>query len=369
VAGRWPARYVLLICMLLLVPVFFGRSRRRIRSQRKPEFSRIKIRFISVLSCCIGMLIYAAVLCRIDRGVADEFVFDFFLFLPLLLLLLSVYLWWIDRYETPLDNECLRFGEFLLCTAKWDFQRYKKFLLSWAVKIFFLPIMYTGFMESVGLLLTLDVQVRPLSVLMGMFAFGLAFDLLIATLGYLLASPLLGTSVVSVDDTWDGWLVCAICYSPLLILFRMVSQQVDNVLWTHWLSPDSILFWVWAFVIAVTWIMYWVSNACFGLRFSNLCWRELVDTGPYALMKHPAYFFKNVYWWFNTVPFIGVAFGLDMLRNFLALIFVSLVYYLRAKTEERHLLRYPEYAGYCERIAREGLLARFRRFGLRLVSV
>lgn len=245
---------------------------------------------------------------------------------------------------------------------------YKRFLLSWLVKAFFIPVMYTGFMESVSFLLATSPQLEPLSVLSGLFAFGLAFDLLIATLGYLLASPFLGTSVLGVDDTWEGWLVCVVCYPPLVVIFQMVRQQADNVLWTEWLSPESLVFWVWAFIIAISWGMYWVSNACFGLRFSNLCWRGLVDVGPYSLMKHPAYFFKNMYWWFNTVPFIGVGFGLDMLRNFLALSFVSLVYYLRAKTEERHLLKYPEYVGYYERMARDGLLARLRRVGLRFVS-
>lgn len=368
VSGRWPARCVLLICLLLVVPVFFRRAREESRTRRERDFSRTKAKTVGVLFCSVGMLIYAAVICRIDTGVADEFVFDFLLLFPLLLAILLAYQWWADGYETPADGEYLKFGALLLGKSGCRWQECSKFLLPWAVKIFFLPIMYTGFMESVGYLLTLEAQANPVSILAGMFAFGLAFDLLIGTLGYMLASPFLGTSVIGVDDSWDGWLVCIICYSPLLILYRMVSQQVDNVIWSQWLSPDSLLFWVWACVIALTWIMYWVSNACFGLRFSNLCWRGLVDGGPYALMKHPAYFFKNVYWWFNTVPFIGVAFGLDMLRNFLALSFVSLVYYLRAKTEERHLSRYPEYAEYCERIARDGLLGRLRRVGLRFVS-
>lgn len=96
----------------------------------------------------------------------------------------------------------------------------------------------------------------------------------------------------------------------------------------------------------------------FGLRFSNLSWRGLVDSGPYRYTKHPAYISKNLYWWLHTVPFVGVSSSLDLWRNILGLSFVSLVYYLRAKTEERHLMAFPEYAAYAARIEQDGLLAR-----------
>ena len=39
---------------------------------------------------------------------------------------------------------------------------------------------------------------------------------------------------------------------------------------------------------------------------------------------------------------------------------VNLIYFLRAKTEERHMGRDPVYRDYARYIAREGLLARLR---------
>ena len=56
-----------------------------------------------------------------------------------------------------------------------------------------------------------------------------------------------------------------------------------------------------------------------------------------------------------------VGFG-ELARNLLGLGFVSLVYYLRAKTEERHLSKFAEYRAYSEWIAEHGLWARFRRW-------
>src|SRR5690606_33230096 len=98
----------------------------------------------------------------------------------------------------------------------------------------------------------------------------------------------------------------------------------------------------------------------FGLRFSNLSWRGLVNTGPYRYTKHPAYLSKNIYWWLHTVPFVGVASNMDLLRNLLGLSFVSMVYYIRAKTEEHHLMAFPEYHDYSQYINKKGLLARLK---------
>lgn len=71
--------------------------------------------------------------------------------------------------------------------------------------------------------------------------------------------------------------------------------------------------------------------------------------------------FKNLYWWLHTVPFVGVADARDLMRNLAGLAFVSTVYYLRAKTEARHLMAFPEYAAYAARIGQTGLAARCRR--------
>jgi protein-S-isoprenylcysteine O-methyltransferase Ste14 len=44
-----------------------------------------------------------------------------------------------------------------------------------------------------------------------------------------------------------------------------------------------------------------------------------------------------------------------------ALLGVNLLYYMRAKTEERHLMRDPEYREYAAWISRHGLFAAFTR--------
>lgn len=74
-------------------------------------------------------------------------------------------------------------------------------------------------------------------------------------------------------------------------------------------------------------------------------------------MKHPAYVSKNISWWLISVPFIAGAGWFTALQSCLLLLCVNLVYFLRAKTEERHLRADPAYREYEAFIAQHGLLA------------
>lgn len=85
-----------------------------------------------------------------------------------------------------------------------------------------------------------------------------------------------------------------------------------------------------------------------------------MDKGAYRYLKHPAYLSKNIYWWLHTVPWFGVV-GLDILRNILALVLVSSIYYLRAKTEERHLLQFEEYQKYSIWMRNNGLWSQIQK--------
>ena len=92
------------------------------------------------------------------------------------------------------------------------------------------------------------------------------------------------------------------------------------------------------------------------MTFSNLSYRRLINKGVYRYTKHPAYISKNIYWWLYTLPFMGVAFvSVEWWKNVLGLTFVSLIYYGRAKSEERHLMKFPEYRHYCNEIDKKGI--------------
>lgn len=66
-------------------------------------------------------------------------------------------------------------------------------------------------------------------------------------------------------------------------------------------------------------------------------------------MRHPAYATKNLAWWLGAVPALAYAWGdWNLFFGILSLSAWTGVYYLRAVTEERHLLMadngYAEYA-------------------------
>jgi len=173
--------------------------------------------------------------------------------------------------------------------------KYKKFYLSNLIKIMFIPYIYGAVNLAITKILTIDFDMLSMwNLIQFLFYFGICCDVMIALGGYIFSSKILGTETVSVDETWQGWLVCLICYPPLLSIYRFFSEQTDNYIWTNWLQPNDFLYWVWAFLICLSWTLYWLSTLSFGFKFSNLSWRGLINTGLYKYMRHPAYFFKNL---------------------------------------------------------------------------
>lgn len=63
-------------------------------------------------------------------------------------------------------------------------------------------------------------------------------------------------------------------------------------------------------------------------------------------MRHPAYISKNFSWWLIAIPFISEQGFFDAFKNCCMLLLVNYLYFLRAKTEERHLSKDPTYVQY-----------------------
>lgn len=319
---------------------------------------QIAARALAIRCGLLGLLVFSSAMGELfSSWPANTFNFEYLLALPFILLMVPGYISWAARRIGTQEDAHERFGQVLLRQRAWCWTEQKPYMLAWCVKFFFIPMMYSFLVLALENMVLFSWQWNPATLVLGLFSFGLCVDLLIAFSGYLFSIRLLGGEIRSVDSTWLGWLACMMCYPPLLVVLHYVKQQVDDIVWSDWLLPNEPLYWIWAALVTGTWLVYWLATASFGLKFSNLSWRGLIDRGPYRYTKHPAYLAKNLYWWLHTVPFIGVQDWLDLLRNFLGLTFVSLVYYLRAKTEEAHLLAFPEYAAYSARIKREGLFA------------
>lgn len=211
-------------------------------------------------------------------------------------------------------------------------------------------------------MLTMDLSINKANINVILFNFGVSLDMLIGTFGYLFSLKLIDNDIKDIDSHSLGWILALICYPPIVWLVERVNRQQDSLLWTDFVAIDSMFYWLFFMVINATWVVYWLATFEFGMTFSNLSWRSLIDKGVYRYTKHPAYIAKNIYWWLYTLPFLGVSFlSVQWWENILGLTFVSLIYYGRAWSEERHLYKFCEYREYSERINKKGI---FRHINL-----
>ena len=234
----------------------------------------------------------------------------------------------------------------------------KTSLLFYAVKMYFTPVMIgflidnsnslirffptvTGFLKS-GVIA--NGQNIFLSLIYpALFYLILVIDTVIFAFGYIFESKKLKNIVRSVEPTALGWFVAIICYPPL-------NSLTANIL--GWYSSDFANFGnqninviAGFFSIALFIIYVWASIAL-GFKASNLTNRGIVSHGPYKYVRHPAYISKNLSWWLMALPIIKTA-------GFIAIFSLAvwtLIYYLRALTEERHLIKDPDYVEYSKKV-------------------
>jgi len=176
-------------------------------------------------------------------------------------------------------------------------------------------------------------------------------DTLLFTLGYIVEVPALRNRIRSVDPTFFGWFICLACYPPFNgftgSFFPWQSNDFPQF------EGDAVHLAANVTLLALMVVYSWASVAL-GLKASNLTNRGIVSRGPYALVRHPAYTAKNLAWWIGALPALYVFWSHDDVRGLLyallSLVGWSLIYGLRAITEERHLLLAGN--GYAEYMAR-----------------
>lgn len=273
-----------------------------------------------------GSIFFSKAMNYFDYSVFFEYAYTAPVFLPLFLLICYLYSFYLEHDKLDLIS--------------------RNTLLSGLIKIFYIPFLFGASIQSLDVLSSFNfIDFKLENYFEGLFYFGVLFDVMIGFSGYIVSSKLFNNKIIDVNDQWLGWFFCFLCYPPLISIYRIITTQQDNYIWTNWVKDNEPLYWIWAVILTLSWIVYWISTFAFGNKFSNLTWRGLIKEGPYRFHRHPAYLAKNIYWWMYTVPFFGVLFT-EVIYNFMALCFVSFVYYMRATTEERHLKKFAEYQDY-----------------------
>lgn len=351
-------RLWLLICaMPLLLIAYLQNTNKRNKHCLNPiNGARIKSKIIVLLLQFICIYIYAFFVTQMGLAEYAAFVNDLFIAFPVILILIIGYVCFVDRRLMEPEDDYAQIGAMLNKRIPIDTAILKRFGLKTAVKIVFVPFMYSGFLGNLSILLNSAWQFNADAITLLLFNFGISIDMLIGIFGYLFSSAIINNQIIDTDSNFLGWVFALLCYPPLVWIMRQVNDQQDSMIWSDILPHNSVIFWLMFVIINLTWVIYWLATFEFGMTFSNLSYRHLIDKGVYRYTKHPAYIAKNIYWWLHTLPFMGVAFvSAEWWKNILGLTFVSLIYYGRAKSEERHLMRFPEYHHYCNEIDKKGI--------------
>lgn len=285
-----------------------------------------------------------------------------------LIVIVPAYLSITDRTMADPYDTLYRVGRWVLGIREpIPAQDLKQFVLSWLVKAFFLPLMIFFTFDYLSWWMYFDIS----SIWVGYFPayeffYKMLFfiDVMFAVVGYSLTLRLLDTHIRSSEPTLLGWTVAIMCYPPFwsgLFANAFFAYDIDGKSWGDFFGGVPVLSHLWAAIILVLTAIYAAATVQFGIRFSNLTHRGILTNGPYRWSKHPAYISKNISWWMLTVPFLSTAGVSEAIRLSLLLFGVNVIYYLRAKTEERHLARDPLYRDYQAFMAKHSLLAIVRR--------
>ena len=310
----------------------------------------------------IGIIAAAyAVIPEYKNAFYDPFKQAALLLLPALLVVAPFYIAYVDRRQNDPIDAYAQLAMLLGGNRPADWGPLATHARSWLVKAFFTPLMFVYVNNDLAALWS-DQAIAPLDfqhVFARLYDLFFLFDVLLATIAYTLTLRILDNHVRSVEPTLGGWIICVICYRPLVeAQAPYIQYEIDNVYWGNVFSPYPLLYVLWGSAILLLVFIYVWSTAAFGLRFSNLTHRGIITHGPYRWVKHPAYLAKNLSWWMISVPFVAGAGWATALQSCIMLGAANLIYYVRARTEERHLAADPVYREYQAYIATQGLFAR-----------
>jgi len=333
-------------------------------TRRDPSLERTAVKFLGLLATLallgLGYMSFPLY--------ADPFYAPFFSMLPWLVLPWLVaalpYIYLVDRCMRAPHDGYWQMGQALL--LRWravDRRVLGQYLLGWLVKGFFLPLMFVYLCGDMAELLgyvALPGGTKPLYD--AAFTAMYFADVALVSVGYLVTFRVTDTHIRSTEPTLLGWAVALACYQPFwgLVSGDFLRYRTD-LDWQRWLAPRPAAYLGWGAVILLLTAVYLWATLAFAGRFSNLTHRGIITNGPYRFTKHPAYVAKNLSWWLISVPFLAQGGWRDGLLRCLMLLGVNVIYWLRARTEERHLSQDPVYVQYALWMEQHGLLRHIPR--------
>lgn len=275
------------------------------------------------------------------------------------------YFFILDMYLVEPEESYWKVG--MIALGQWKHinkEGLKSHFLGWLVKLFYLPIMYIPLCGNIGFIRGMPfyevIQLHPFNFI-DFFSYThnyiFTIDLVFVFVGYVLTLRIFDSHIRSVEPSFLGWYVALQCYQPFwgALGGDYFAYNNDGYFWGAWLYAHHWLYYAWGTTILLLLLVYVWASITFGIRFSNLTHRGILTNGPYRFMRHPAYVCKNISWWMISIPFISHISDLDAVKSCIMLLMVNGIYFLRAKTEERHLSKDPVYVQYATAINEKGI--------------
>lgn len=265
-----------------------------------------------------------------------------------------IYFAWMDCYGEDEKGDYWKIGHFLIHQKNGlSKDELANFIRGWGVKVFFFALMQAYMMDKINWFMhvnTSDLSWQdPIKIFFFCEAVCFFIDLSFASVGYISSLKVANTHIRTAEPTCFGWLVAVICYWPFwgMLMYPMFFDYFHKNRWLDVFTTGSVCWYAWAAGILLLEFIYAMATVALGTRFSNLTYRGICTDGPYKWCKHPAYVCKNISWWMVSMPFMLYAQDWKMaVRCCICLLCVNMIYFLRARTEEKHLSHYPEYRAY-----------------------
>lgn len=195
------------------------------------------------------------------------------------------------------------------------------------IELIFSPFQYENFVLFFNQIIFTFIIYGVSFLTLGYYAFG-----------YLFESKRLNSKVKSVDNTFLGWGVVLICYVPFFVFItRYIPFPTQDY---AFFITNEITFIVRMF-LSIVMLFKLYSVTLLGAKCSNLTNRGIVTKGAYKYIRHPHYLAKLIIWWVTFLPYL-----IHHLWAVGPMFFWTIIYFLRAVTEERHLSKDVEYVLY-----------------------
>lgn len=172
---------------------------------------------------------------------------------------------------------------------------------------------------------------------------------IILTFSYLTDSEIFKDKIKSADTTPLGVLSCIICYYPVTILTsKFITLSLDTLIPVN---NNLLLVILNILIILVNFIGLLAVLRLFG-KSGNLTNRGIVTGFPYNIIRHPSYTMQVCYIILTSIPicFIPNYTIEEKISLWIGLFIWIYIYYLRAITEERHLMKDEKYRQYAEKV-------------------